>query len=170
MKRSEALSLVGQRVWAWTAANGEYIGILRRVTNERPFRADVEVRELASWPTPTDVGRFVNPRKPFREGRVINVGNSSVRPASSPERSWRESVIAVGRATIESLERGLAVRENSIVRTWPQHIREVVDALERGAAYCCCACHNARDPVQYRNYRGLSCCPHANSTQREPEQ
>lgn len=79
MNKAQALTLVGKPVEAWTAANGCYLGELLEVLPTRPWRAKVRISSVLSAAQHYERGGVV--RRGFREGEVIEVGNSSVKPA-----------------------------------------------------------------------------------------
>lgn len=93
MKRSEALEFLGQPVSAWTAMNGCYTGILEDVTEDRPWRGKVlitGVNVAASF----EAGRGDRQRRGFRPGEMIEVGNSSIAPATAPGATYAEAMEA----------------------------------------------------------------------------
>ena len=77
LNRDEALALVGQSVSAWTAANGEYIGILTEVLPTRPWRALVQITSVLV-PASYEYGKGDRQRTGFEVGNTIEVGNTSV--------------------------------------------------------------------------------------------
>lgn len=79
VQKAEALKLIGHLVTAWTAANGQYVGELVEVLNMRPWRAKVRVTGVLSSATHYERGAVC--RRGFREGELLEVGNSSVKPA-----------------------------------------------------------------------------------------
>lgn len=84
MRRKEAERLIGTRVSAWTAANGEYVGILREVKGS-PWRAVVEITGILRPACTFEVGRSVQ-RRGFRPGEMIEVGGVCCKPVSDDVR------------------------------------------------------------------------------------
>lgn len=81
MRRREAEDLVGQSVIAWTAANGIYVGELTQVWGS-PWRGAVRITGVVEPAQHYERGGLC--RRGFRPGEVIEVGNSSIRPATEP--------------------------------------------------------------------------------------
>lgn len=84
MRRQDAIDLVGTYVTAWTAANGQYVGILEEVTHHRPWRARVRITGVLNPAQAFEVGR-VHPRRGFRVGELIEVGGGNCKPAEHEE-------------------------------------------------------------------------------------
>jgi len=95
MTRDQAKRLIGQPVTAWTAANGEYTGILREVLTNGKWRGVVEITGVLKVATHLERGRCV--RKGFRIGEEIEVGGANIRRLD-PENQ------AIGRTYKEALE------------------------------------------------------------------
>jgi hypothetical protein len=101
MQRKDALALVGRRVSAWTAANGSYVGVLEEITDDRPFRARVRIDGVLSPACCYEIGR-TTPRRGYRVGELIEVGNSSVAPT---DKQGNPDYLAVLRAEGETFAR-----------------------------------------------------------------
>lgn len=101
MRRKEAEKLIGTRVHVWTGMNGRYVGVLEKVTEDRPWRGIVlidGVENVADW----SVGRR---RRGSRIGERINAGHSSITPICEDDKDWRDSTYEdTLRDTIASLE------------------------------------------------------------------
>ena len=82
MNRKDAEHLLGQRVSAWTSANGEYVGVLERVLPTRPWRAVVRIDGILAPATCFGAGGR-RPRRGYRVGETIEVGNSSIKPTEA---------------------------------------------------------------------------------------
>jgi len=78
MQRKEALSLIGERVSAWTAANGVYVGVLEEVTDRRPWRGRVRIDGVISPAVCYQDGRGF--RRGFRIGELLEVGGTNIEP------------------------------------------------------------------------------------------
>jgi hypothetical protein len=83
MNRDEALALLGQSVYAFTAANGEYVGILTEVLPTRPWRAMVQITHVLQ-PANYEYGKGDRQRTGFEVGNTIEVGNTSVCAQRAP--------------------------------------------------------------------------------------
>lgn len=92
MKREEAQALVGRSVSLWTAANGQYVGVLQEVLPTRPWRAKALITGVLSAATHYERGGVC--RRGFRPGEVLEVGGASVKPTE-----------AVGTDYLSALER-----------------------------------------------------------------
>ena len=93
MNRAEALTLVGTRVMAWTAANGVYVGELIEVTTHRPAQAFEFNRS--------------RPRRGFRPGETIEVGGVNIEPSEEAGLSYCEAL----RRDLASVEAHLELAE-----------------------------------------------------------
>lgn len=78
MNRQEAETLIGRKFKIWTAANGEYVGVLREVIPRRPWRAKLEITGVLKCAVVWDIERRT-PRRGFRLGETIEVGGASVK-------------------------------------------------------------------------------------------
>lgn len=78
MRKQEAEALVGRPVMAWTAANGIYVGELTQIWGS-PWRGSVRITGVVEPAQHFERGGLC--RRGFRPGEVIEVGNSSIRPA-----------------------------------------------------------------------------------------
>ena len=109
MNRTEAMKLVGKPVYAITALNGEYIGICKEIITPKgsPWRANVEIKAVADYPViGFGNGMVYKRRRPFEEGRIINVGNSSVSLLKDGKAipNYEDSVETALDASIKTLE------------------------------------------------------------------
>lgn len=95
MTRDQAQRLIGTTVTAWTACNGEYIGILREVITGGKWRGIVEITGVIKPATHFEHGKCV--RKGFRIAEMIEVGGISIQRARDDHRS-------VGKTYREMLE------------------------------------------------------------------
>lgn len=77
---------------AWTAMNGEYVGILREVKGS-PWRAVVEITGVIKPAVVFEIGRSVQ-RRGFRPGEQIEVGGSSCRPTTEIGTSYADALRA----------------------------------------------------------------------------
>lgn len=80
MRKVEAEALLGKKVRAWTAANGEYVGTLVKVAGS-PWRGTVEISGVLKPAQHFERGAVV--RRGFRVGDLIEVGHTSVRPTEA---------------------------------------------------------------------------------------
>lgn len=92
VNRTEAKELVGQRVQAWTAANGVYTGILVEVTTDRPWRGRVLVDGVIEPAQAWDAKRPRPPRRGFRPGETLEVGGQSVKSHLDKGGSYRDAL------------------------------------------------------------------------------
>ena len=99
MNRKEAEGLMGKRVGAWTAANGEYVGILVRITDDKPWRGVVRITGVIAPAAVFEVGRGY--RRGFRPGEEIEVDNSSIQALPEAEYS---SLMAADQSYRKALE------------------------------------------------------------------
>ena len=109
MNRIEAMKLIGKPVYATTALNGEYIGICKEIITPKgsPWRANVEIKAVTDYPViGFGQGGVYKCRRPFEEGRVINVGNCSVELLKDDETipNYEDSVGKALDAGIKTLE------------------------------------------------------------------
>jgi hypothetical protein len=93
MTRQEAEQLIGERVFAWTAANGEYVGTLVEVKG-RPWRGVVFVTGVVSPATPWEAGRF-SQRRGFRPGDRIEVGGVNIKLTTERGRTYLDCLRTV---------------------------------------------------------------------------
>lgn len=75
MKRTEAESLIGSQVRAWTAMNGDYTGVLESVHGS-PWRGVVRITGILK--VAQHLERGAPCRRGFRVGETIEVGGSSI--------------------------------------------------------------------------------------------
>lgn len=87
VNRDEALALLGQSVHAYTAANGEYIGILTEVLPTRPWRAMIQITHVTQ-PAAYEYAKGDRQRTGFEVGNTIEVGNTSMRAQAAPAAPW----------------------------------------------------------------------------------
>lgn len=76
MNRIQAEALIGTEVYAWTAMNGCYTGVLKGVSG-RPWRGTIEVTGIIQPAFHMDNG--VPARRGFRSGETIEVGGKSIK-------------------------------------------------------------------------------------------
>lgn len=81
MQRKEAETLIGQRVKAWTAANGVYVGVLVAVGGAR-WRGTVLIDGVLDCAQHYERGQVC--RRGFRPGETIEVGGVSIAPTQVP--------------------------------------------------------------------------------------
>lgn len=77
MKRKDAEALIGTRVSAWTAMNGEYVGTLIGVSGS-PWRGTVLITGATGAPA-FEWSRGDRQRRGFRAGMTIEVGGANIR-------------------------------------------------------------------------------------------
>ena len=80
MNKSQAQKFIGTTVDAWTACNGQYVGVLEEVLTPqgRPWRGKVRITGVLK---PADMfDKNVVDRRGFREGEIIEVGGTSISP------------------------------------------------------------------------------------------
>ena len=99
MKREGALKLVGKNVFAscWV---GSYGGILKEVTNHKPWRGIIILKSVIDFPFPT-YGNFV---KPLRFNMERDFGHSSISPFDGELPDYKESMIESYFNLIKQLE------------------------------------------------------------------
>ncbi len=90
MNRKDADALIGQRVVAWTAMNGEYVGTLTEVFGGR-WRGSVLVTGTLQ-PAAVEQARRDRQRNGFRPGDTIEVGGSSIRPTDAEGVTYEEAL------------------------------------------------------------------------------
>ena len=91
MTRSEAESLIGQRVEVWTAANGTYVGVLEEVKATRPWRGVVLIDGVLKCAQLFEYGR-TRQRRGKRPGERIEAGGVNIRPTEATGGSYREAL------------------------------------------------------------------------------
>jgi hypothetical protein len=91
MKRSDAIKLVGTQVMAWTAMNGEYVGTLVEVSEDKPWRGLVLITGVLA-PAAFELSRSDRQRKGFRPGNTIEVGGSSIRSTEALGKTYMEAL------------------------------------------------------------------------------
>ena len=81
MNKAEAQALVGQRVSAWTASSGVYVGTLAEVISEkgRPWRGRVRITGVLEVACHWQIGCSGPIRKGFRPGDEIEVGGVNIK-------------------------------------------------------------------------------------------
>jgi len=109
MNRTEALKLIGKPVYAFTSLNGEYIGICKEITTPKgsPWRANVEIKAVVVYPViGLGAGGGYKYRRPFEEGRIVNVGHCSVELLKEGEivPNYKDSIKTALDAGIKTLE------------------------------------------------------------------
>ena len=108
MNRTEAMKLIGKPVYAITALNGEYIGICKEIITPKgsPWRANVAIKAVTDYPVIGFGEGGYKRRRPFEEGRIINVGNCSVELLKDDETipNYEDSVKTALDASITRLE------------------------------------------------------------------
>jgi len=82
MNRAEASQAIGQRVQAWTAANGVYVGTLREVRTRQgaPWRGVVLIDGILEVAVHFERGGFV--RRGYRPGETLEAGGQSISPTN----------------------------------------------------------------------------------------
>ena len=76
MKRKEAETKIGTRVYAWKVANGTYFGKLVEVIPGKKWRGIVEIDGVVTPAHHFEFGRVV--RRGFRPGERIEVGGVNI--------------------------------------------------------------------------------------------
>ena len=109
MDRTEAMKIVGKHVYVVTALNGEYIGICKEIITPKgnPWRANVEIKAVFIYPViGFGEGMRYKRRRPFEEGRIINVRNCSVELLKDDENipNYEDSVKTALEKSIKTLE------------------------------------------------------------------
>lgn len=84
MNKAEAQALIDQRVSAWTASSGVYVGTLAEVISEkgRPWRGRVRITGVLEVACHWQIGCSGPIRKGFRPGDEIEVGGVNIKPTS----------------------------------------------------------------------------------------
>lgn len=174
MKRADAeRTLLGKRVQAMTGLNGDYIGTCIAIDGS-PWRATVRVEEITDWPTPTNVGfnsrDASNVRRPFHEGRVIDVDGANCVLHRGPREAYAESAEKAYAKLVAMVERARTdPRTNPIIFRWPEQARPFIERIRAGD-YCDCRCHTHPAPDKYRAsflqhpVNPTPCCPHGAAT------
>ena len=106
MNRVEAARVIGQRVSAWTAANGVYVGTLREVKAElgSPWRGVVLIDGVLEVAVHFERGAYV--RRGYRPGETIEVGGQSVAlTAATGAKTYEEALLAHIEFIRKSVER-----------------------------------------------------------------
>lgn len=129
MRRQEAEKLIGTRVTAWTASNGQYVGELIEVVKARPWRGKVRITGVLHVPCLWETLRGPTRRRGFRPGEVIEVGGVNIRAADPalelPDRSYLEAL----RAELAQLRIWEALPPNPKNVFLPHTIRAVEAAI-----------------------------------------
>lgn len=113
MKRAEAeATLVGKRVSVWTQTNGEYVGILVRVTGDRPWRAEVRIEGVLGCGVHWERGGTIFARGK-EVGDIIEVGGSSVARLDGPSTGYPTYAEAID-AKADEFERRYAAHAAAI--------------------------------------------------------
>lgn len=100
MKREEALKLVGKPVFAGCWA-GSYGGILKELTESKPWRGIVILKSVVEFPFPT-YGNFV---KPLRYNMERSFGHPNITPFVGKLPEYKESMIEAFFNLIKQLEK-----------------------------------------------------------------
>ena len=84
MNKAEAQARIGQRVSAWTASSGVYVGTLAEVISEkgRPWRGRVRITGVLEVACHWQIGCSGPIRKGFRPGDEIEVGGVNIKPTT----------------------------------------------------------------------------------------
>lgn len=127
MLKSEAQTLVGTRVSAWTAANGTYSGTLVEVLSEkgRPWRAKVLIDGVLAVATHFEIGKGAM-RRGFRPGEEIEVGGSSISPCSTAGPSYAAALEAEIEKLTGWVERDPASRYAGLHQQSAAALREIL--------------------------------------------
>lgn len=134
VNRDEALALLGQSVYAYTAANGEYVGILTEVLPTRPWRAMVQITHVIQ-PAGYEYGKGDRQRTGFEVGNTIEVGNTSVSAQTAPAnpRSYLDALRASAARDRHLLLTAVGGKNEGAVR-WTLAQTEKDIALREGLA------------------------------------
>ena len=81
MRIKEAQQLIGTSVSAWTAMNGQYVGILESVQGSLPWRGSVRITGILTPASHLQDGQVC--RRGFRVGELLEVGGSSIKPTTA---------------------------------------------------------------------------------------
>lgn len=124
MRRDEALTLREKPVTAWTATNGEYIGILERLIIEyrKPWRGKVRIKAVLDPPIDIFGGPHAHPRFAFVYDALIEVGGTNIKPYDGDIPDYAASLRAGLNRNIHAIESGQ--------RDWPWR-QQVLDGLHR---------------------------------------
>lgn len=128
MRRAEAESLKGERVFVWTAMNGQYVGTLESVEGS-PWRGTVLITGVIEPACVFDMTRM-RPRRGFRPGERITAGGVNIKPTDLVGMSYLDAL----RAQLEKfsgwLENGDSYRPR--YTAWlPSAIRALARAIEQ---------------------------------------
>lgn len=134
VNRDEALALLGQSVYAYTAANGEYVGILTEVLPTRPWRAMVQITHVTQ-PAAYEYSKGDRQRTGFEVGNMIEVGNTSVSAQTAPAnpRSYLDALRASAARDRHLLLTAVGGKNEGAVR-WTLAQTEKDIALREGLA------------------------------------
>ncbi len=91
MNRRDAEKLIGSQVKAWTAMNGEYVGVLEEVFGS-PWRARVRVSGVVKPACHFENGHVC--RRGFRPGDTLEVGGVSIKPWEGAGTSYADALVA----------------------------------------------------------------------------
>ena len=134
VNRDEALALLGQSVYAFTAANGEYVGILTEVLPTRPWRAMVQITHVLQ-PADYEYGKGDRQRTGFEVGNTIEVGNTSVREQAAPSTPQTYlDALRRSAASLRHLLQGAVGGKNENAVRWSLAQTETDIALREGLA------------------------------------
>lgn len=106
MNKIDAQALVNQRVSAWTASSGVYVGSLVEVITQKgsPWRGRVLITGVLEVACHWEIGCSGPIRKGFRPGDEIEVGGVNIKPTTADGTTYEaalESSIAKLRGWIE---------------------------------------------------------------------
>src|SRR5208337_4561085 len=104
MNRKEAEGLIGEKVTAWTAMNGVYVGRLSAIAG-KPWRAVVEITSIVQ-PAAIEFSRGDRQRRGFRPGEIIEVGGINIQATDRDVHpTYLEALVAAERSMRESVEK-----------------------------------------------------------------
>jgi hypothetical protein len=129
MTRAEAELLIGHRVVAWTAMNGEYTGTLVQVLPNRPWRGVVLIDGVLTPPA-FEFGRSY--RRGFRPGDRLEVGGANIKPTTAQGGAFVEAL----RAMIVTMERWAENPAYAHLRVPAAAIAPMREALAKEVTSC----------------------------------
>jgi len=71
MIRTEALKLIGKNVKIGTLEYGDYIGTLINITDSKPFRANVKIKEVLDLP-------YIFEHYPMKKDKIVSIGAANI--------------------------------------------------------------------------------------------
>jgi len=135
MRREEALRNIGKPVYLWTGLHGEYYGILREVTEHKPWRGIVEILAVLEYPTQglSPRGLGFRERKPFRKGQLISGGAISIRLLTENEKipDYDESLRRALKKKIKQCEDCLSFKDDWLMRKQLDVLKKHLDIITK---------------------------------------